>query len=101
MEVPALKVKFVFVAKATGAAALNVTVELPKLIVRALVVEDDKIVAVTLKLLVVKVPLKTVILVEQVKASPNVTTPPVELLNMVERIVLPPVVNVPVAFISN
>ncbi len=48
VEVPALKVRFVFVLNDTADAALNVTVLLPRLIVRVLVLLDDKAVAVTL-----------------------------------------------------
>jgi hypothetical protein len=73
LDVPALNVRFVFVMKLTAPDdALNVTVELPKLIVRVLLLLDDRDVAVTLKLLVVSVPLVTVIEPEDVKASLNV-----------------------------
>ena len=47
-EVPALNVKFVLVVNAIGLVALNVTVELPRLIVRVLLALDDRDVAVTL-----------------------------------------------------
>lgn len=49
-EVPALKVRFVEVANAATPTplALNVTVELPRLIVRVLVLLDDRDAAVTL-----------------------------------------------------
>ena len=69
VDVPALKVKPVVVAKLTGVPPLNVTVELPRLIVRVLLLLDDRDVAVMLKLLVVKVPLVTVMLLVVVKAS--------------------------------
>ena len=69
VEVPALKVRFVFVPKDIGAVLLNVTVLLPKLIVRVLLLLDDSCVAVTLKLLVVKVPPEIVIEPDDAKAS--------------------------------
>jgi hypothetical protein len=48
-EVPALNVRVAFpFVKSTGLVPLNVTVELPKLIVRVLTVLDDRDVAVTL-----------------------------------------------------
>jgi hypothetical protein len=70
LEVPALNVRFVFVIKLIAPlAALNVTVLLPRLIVRVLLLLDDRDVAVTLKLLVVKVQAVTVIVLVQVSAS--------------------------------
>ena len=48
VEVPALKVRFVFVPNDTADAALNVTVLLPRLIVRVLLLLDDRDDAVTL-----------------------------------------------------
>ena len=56
LDVPALKVNPVLVEKTTGVKLLNVTTLLPRLIVRVLLLLDDRDVAVTLKLLVVKVP---------------------------------------------
>ena len=47
-EVPALNVKFVLVVNAIGLVALNVTVLLPRLIVRVLLLLDVRDVAVTL-----------------------------------------------------
>ena len=49
VEVPALKVNPVFVAKLTAVPVpVNVTVELPRLIVRVLLLLDERDVAVTL-----------------------------------------------------
>ena len=76
VDVPALKVKFEFVPKSTGAKPLNVNVDDPRLIVRVLLLLEDRSVAVTLKLLVVKVPCVTVIVPEDVNASPSVTVIP-------------------------
>ena len=73
LEVPALKVSPVLVKKLTGVVLLNVTVELPRLIVRVLLLFEISCVAVTLKLLVVKVPAVTVNGLEDVKASARVT----------------------------
>ena len=56
VDVPALKVRFVFVEKLITVPPLNVTVELPRLIVRVLLLLDDRAVGLTAKLLVVKVP---------------------------------------------
>ena len=53
-------------------ALVNVTVLLPRLIVRVLLLLDDRDAAVTLKLLVVKVPLVCVIFETSVKASCSV-----------------------------
>ena len=99
VDVPALSVKLVDVPKATTEElfALNVTVLLPKLIVRALLLLDDSCVAVTLKLLVVKVPWVRVIAPDDVKASPNVTVIPAPLI-VNGPIVFPAVVSVAVAF---
>ena len=47
VEVPALNVRFVLVVKLTAVNALNVTVLPPRLIVRVLVLLDDRDVAVT------------------------------------------------------
>ena len=69
VEVPALNVRFVPVLSSTAVAALNVTVLLPKLIVRVLLLLDESDVAVTLKLLVVKVPPEIVIEPDDAKAS--------------------------------
>ena len=72
VEVPALKVKLMFVEKLTTEPfALNVTVLLPRLIVRVLLLLDDRDVAVTLKLLVVKVPWVRVVAPEQVNVPPR------------------------------
>lgn len=74
VDVPALNVRFVCVAKfTTPLARLNVTVLLPRLIVRATVLLDVRDAAVTLKLLVVKVPALTLMLPVIVKASDNDT----------------------------
>ena len=100
-EVPALNVRVAFpFVKSTGLVPLNVTVELPKLIVRVLLLLDDRDVAVTLKLLVVKVPLVTVIEPDDVSASPSVTVIPDPLI-VTGPSVLPPLVSVPVAFRVN
>jgi hypothetical protein len=48
LDVPALNVSPVFVVNVTDAAALNVTVLLPRLIVRVLLLLDDRDDAVTL-----------------------------------------------------
>ena len=48
LEVPALKVKFVFVEVAHGLLPVSVTVDDPRLIVRVLLLLEDRIVAVTL-----------------------------------------------------
>lgn len=48
VDVPALKVKFEFVPKLTGAKPLNVNVLLPRLIVRVLRLSEDMAVAVIL-----------------------------------------------------
>lgn len=83
--------------KFKGALLLNVTVDDPRLIVRALLLLEDRIVAVTLKLLVVKVPCVTVIVPEDVSASPSVTVIP-EPSIVTGPSVLPALVNVPVPF---
>jgi len=75
-DVPALKVRFVVVVNVSAPVPLNVTVLLPRLIVRVLLLLEDRSVAVTLKLLVVKVPCVTVIVPEDVNASPSVTVIP-------------------------
>ena len=72
VEVPALNVRLVFVPVLTAVAVVvNVTVELPRLIVRVLLLLDESCVAVTLKLLVVKVPVVKVIAPEQVNVPPR------------------------------
>lgn len=73
VDVPAFKVKFVVVPNAITPVlfSVNVTVELPRLIVRVLLLLDDRDVAVTLLLLVVKVPWVSVIAPEQVKVPPR------------------------------
>ena len=69
-EVPALNVRPVLVPKLTAVPVpLNVTVLLPRLIVRVLVLLDARPVAVTLKLLVFSVPRVTVIELDVVNAS--------------------------------
>ncbi len=68
-DVPALKVKPVVKLFARALAPLNVTVDDPRLIVRVLELLEFICVAVTLKLLVVKVPLITKIAADDVKAS--------------------------------
>jgi hypothetical protein len=95
VEVPALKVKPVFKVKFITAVPLKVIVLLPRLIVRVLLAVDNMAEAVTLKLFVVNVPSLTVILVEQVKASPSVTVMPVVLITTDPK-VLPALVRVPV-----
>ena len=78
LDVPALNVRFALLTKLTAVTpALKVTVLLPRLMVRALEVLDPKDDAVTLKLLVVKVPRVTVIELGVVNASCNVHPPPV------------------------
>lgn len=90
-----MNVRFVFVLKATAAAALNVTVELPRLIVRVLLLLDDRPVAVTSLLLVVKVPWVTVIAPEDVSGSPSVTVIPDPFM-VTGPSVFPALVSVPV-----
>jgi len=95
--VPALKVRFVIVPKSIAAPLkLKVTVLLPRLIVRTLLLFDTSAVAVTLKLDVVNEPLVTVMLPELVSASPSVSVMPTP-LTIIAPMVLPAVVSVPVA----
>ena len=54
-------------------AILNVTVLLPRLIVRVLLLLEDRDDAVTLKLLVVKVPAVRVMIPEQVNVPPRLS----------------------------
>ena len=68
---PALKVKFVITVGAKEAFVVNVTVDDPRLIVRVLELLDDSCVAVTLKLLVVKVPAVSVMAPEHVNVPPR------------------------------
>ncbi len=97
VEVPALKVSPVFIVVSnTDPPELNVTVDDPRLIVRVLEVLDDKNVAVTLKLLVVKVPRVSVMALEDVSASPRVMVMPTSLI-VIGPTVFPAVVSVPVA----
>jgi hypothetical protein len=95
IDVPALKVKFEFAKKSTGVEPLNVNVDDPRLIVRVLLLLEDREVAVTLKLLVVNVPCVTVSVPEDVNASPSVTMIPDPLI-VTGPSVLPALVNVPV-----
>lgn len=77
---------------------LNVTVLLPKLIVRTLLLLDARDGEVTLKLLVVNVPAFNPIVAEQVKASPNATVGENDAPPMLKVfIVLPAVINVALA----
>ncbi len=70
LDVPALNVSPVCVEKLIAAPVpVNVTVLLPRLIVRVLLLLEDREVAVTLKLLVVKVPWVRVSAVVTVSAS--------------------------------
>jgi hypothetical protein len=69
-DVPALNVKFVVVNK-SATTSLNVTVLLPRLIVRTLLLLENMDNAVTLKLLVVKIPWVKVITPEQVNVPPR------------------------------
>jgi len=96
LDVPALNVRFVLVAKLIAVAVeLNVTVLLPRLIVRVLLLLDDRDVAVTLKLLVVKVPRVTVIEPEDISASCKVTeSDPVDLFTVIAPRVFPALVKV-------
>jgi hypothetical protein len=100
VEVPALKVRFVFVPKDIGVVLLNVTVDDPRSIVRVLLLLEDREVAVTLKLLVVKVPWVRVIAPEDVSASPSVTVIP-EPSIVTGPSVFPALVSVPVELIVN
>lgn len=68
-DVPALNVRFVEFVNTIGVDALKVTVELPRFIVRVLLLLEISEGEVTLKLLVVNVPKVTVIDVVLVKAS--------------------------------
>ena len=77
VDVPALNVRPVDVAQAMLLEVLNVTVDDPRLIVRVLELLDDRDDAVTLKLLVVKVPFVIVIVPEETNASCSVYVPPV------------------------
>jgi hypothetical protein len=96
-EVPALTVKPVEVV---FQLPLRVTVLEPKFIARVFEPVDVNPVAVTAKLLVVKVPFVTVTTPEDVKALPNVTVPAVA-STVTAPSVLPPVVSVPVAVSVN
>ena len=89
VDVPALNVRFVFVVNVIGLPPLNVTVELPRLIVRVLVLLDDRLDAVTFLLLVLKVPEVTVTTFDVVKSSCNVQV-------AVERALLPIVIELTV-----
>ena len=72
VDVPALNVSPVCVEKLiTAPVPVNVTVLLPRLIVRVLLLLDDRDAAVTLKLLVVKVPAERLMSPEHVRASAN------------------------------
>ena len=72
VDVPALNVIPVVVLNCTTEPEpLNVTVLLPRLIVRVLLLLDDRDVAVTLKLLVVNVPAVRRIAPEQVNVPPR------------------------------
>jgi len=73
VDVPALKVRLVEVLNAIGAEALNVTVLLPRLIVRVLLLLEDRAVALTALLLVVNVPAVKVIAPEQVNVPPRLS----------------------------
>ena len=68
---PALKVSPVLVVKLTTIKPVNVSVELPRLIVRVLLLFELSCVAVTLKLFVVKVPWVSVTIEEQVNVPPR------------------------------
>ena len=69
VEVPAFNVSPVETDAAKLLEVVHVTVLLPRLIVRVLELLDDRLVVVTLKLLVVKTPLVIVIVVDTVSAS--------------------------------
>jgi hypothetical protein len=99
LDVPALKVRPVIVEKLIPLKLDNVTVLLPRLIVRVLLLLDDRDDAVTLKLLVVKVPAVTVTAPEDVRASPRVTVKPLA-LTVIGPSVLPAEVSVPVPVID-
>jgi hypothetical protein len=60
-------------------AELNVTVLLPRLIVRLLVLKDKKLATETLWLLVVKAPFVKVMLLDEVSGSPRDQPPPTPL----------------------
>ena len=76
VDVPAFKVRFVLVVN-TGEFDDVVTVLDPRLIVRTLLLLDDKEPAVTLKFLVSNVPLVTVrVLLPMFSASASSTVPP-------------------------
>jgi hypothetical protein len=75
----ALNVKFVTVVKSRAVVALKVNVLEPRVIVLVFELVDNKAVAVTLKLPVLKVPLVTVTLPEQDNALPRVQPPPTPL----------------------
>ena len=69
VDVPALKVKFVFVPNCVGFELVKVTVLLPKFIVRTFELFDTTEAAMTLKLFVLKVPKLNAKLFVTVKAS--------------------------------
>ena len=96
-DVPALKVKPVIrvVNQTETPEPLNVTVLLPRLIVRVLLLLDDRDMAVTLLLLVVKVPCVTVTDELDVRASPRVSVIPDPDTSIPQR-VCPALVRVPV-----
>ena len=95
-DVPALKVRFVPVAKRIPDSEDSVTVLLPSAIVRVFVLDEDKAPAVTVKLAVSKNPCVTVkVLLLMFNASPSVTVMP-EPLTVTPLNVLPAVVSVPV-----
>ena len=92
-EVPALSVSPVESVKFK--LLLTVTVELPRLIVRVLLLFDDSVEVVTEKLLVVKVPWVTRTTVVVVNAPPKVTVTPAPFISKASS-VFPAVVTVPV-----
>ena len=73
VDVPALNVKLVVTVRPNAALDVNVIVLLPRLIVRVLLLLDDRDDAVTLKLLVVKVPdvMVSVPVVDRASANDN------------------------------
>jgi hypothetical protein len=76
VEVPAVKVSPVDTENTTGVAPLNVTEDDPKDMLRAFVLLDNRLAAVTAKLAVAKAPFVTVTLPVTVSALPNVQPPP-------------------------
>lgn len=73
VEVPALNVRFVLVPKVRGVSPVSVTLELPRLIVLVLVLLEDSLSDVKLKLLVVSVPVANVNVPEVEKAAPRLS----------------------------